>query len=136
MKAQDEINRINNLRVNNKISNSEFKKLCSELILKEEAHLTKHTERNQNTKHINYKIYYLLENPFTIINAYSKISKNKGALTKGFNDSNVIQYFGKINAENICKKLKTKNYQWQPVRRTCIPKPGKNKLRPIDTLTQ
>ena len=27
------------------------------------------------------------------------MSKNKGALTKGFNDSNVIQYFGKINAD-------------------------------------
>ena len=64
MKAQNEFKRINYLRVNNKISNSEFNKLCSELILKEGAHLTKHTKRNQNTKHINYKIYYLLENPF------------------------------------------------------------------------
>ena len=87
------------------------------LILKKGAYLTKHQQKNLNTKHINSKIYSLLKKPFTFINAYFKISKNKRALTKGFDDTN-MQSFGIINAENICKKLKTKNYQWKQVRRT------------------
>lgn len=128
MKAKNQFEELNELKKNNKISKSEFKQKCTELILQEGAHLSKHTTRNLDTKHINYKLYYLLKKPFTFINAYSKISKNKGYLTKGFTDENIMEYFGKINAETICKKLKTKNYQWQPVRRTWIPKPGKSKI--------
>ena len=136
IKAKNQFKELNELRKNNKISKSEFIKRSTELISKESAYLTKHVNRNSNTKHINHKRYHLLEKPFTIINAYAKISKNKGALTEGFNDENIMNYFGKANAELICKKLKTKNDQWQPVRRTWIPKPGKSKLRPIDTPTQ
>ena len=136
IKAKNQFKELNELRKTNKISKTEFIKRSTELISKENAYLTKHVNRNLNTKPVNHKLYHLLEKPFTIINAYTKISKNKGALTKGFNDENIMNFFGKANAELICKKLKTKNYQWQPVRKTWIPKPGKSKLRPIDTPTQ
>jgi group II intron reverse transcriptase/maturase len=93
--------------------------------------------RNEDVNHINYKIYYLLCNPFIYVNAYAKISKNPGALTKGIkSDDEIMTFFGKSNAENIAQKFKNNNYSWKPTRRTWIPKPGKNKLRPIDTPTQ
>ena len=98
--------------------------------------LGKHTKRNEDTSHINYKIHYLLHDPFTFVNAYAKISKNKGALTEGVEDDNVIQSFGLEKATNIAKKIKEDKYTFKPVTRTWIPKPGKKKKRPIDVPNQ
>lgn len=98
--------------------------------------LGEHTKRNKDTSHVNYKIHYLLHDPFTFVNAYAKISKNKGALAKGFDDDNVIQLFGLEKATNIAKKIKEGNYKFKPVQRTWIPKPGKKKKRPIDIPNQ
>ena len=61
------------------------------------------------------------------------MSKNKDALTKKFNNFIIIEFFGLLNVDNICKKLKTKNCQWKPVRRTWVPKPGTK--NPINTPT-
>jgi len=94
------------------------------------------TIRNQNSTRINKRIYHLLCQPFTFVNAYSKISKNTGALTKSFSDNNIMSYVEKINADQIAQRFKNKTYNWSPVCRTWIPKPEKNKLRPIDALTQ
>lgn len=100
-------------------------------------HLNSLKRRNEDVSHVNHKIYYLLLDPFTFVNAYGKISKNTGALTKGVSsDEEIMGYFGKINAENIAQKFKTGTYQWKPVRRVMIPKPGKKKMRPVDTPTQ
>lgn len=102
---------------------------------------TRHTFKNQNTTHINYKIYHLLGDPFTFVNAYTKISKNDGALTKGVSsDEEMTKFFGQIQAESIAKKFRSNSYKFKPVRRVSrrvwIPKPGKNKKRPVDTPTQ
>lgn len=93
-------------------------------------------KNNKNTKKINYKIYYLLLDPFTFINAYTKISKNAGALSKGYEDDNFMQMFGLSKALTIVKKMKKNDYKFKPVKRTWIPKPGKKKKRPIDVPTQ
>lgn len=99
--------------------------------------LEKHSSRNIDTKHINKKVYYLLHDEYTFVNAYAKISKNKGALTKGIaSDEEVIKFFGKSTAKNISEKFLKETYTWKPSRRTWIPKPGKSSLRPIDTPTQ
>jgi RNA-directed DNA polymerase len=79
----------------------------------------------------------LLCNPYTFVNAYTAISKNKGALTKGIDpEETIASYFGLINAENIAKRFPTNFYQWKPVRRVWIPKPGKKTTQPIDTPIQ
>ncbi len=107
------------------------------LIEKSASYLDEHKKRNENTTHINYKIFYLLEKPFTFINAYAKISKNKGALTLATSDDeNIMQLFSLQKAKKIAQDLRTNQYMWQPGRRTWIPKPGKTKLRPIDTPSQ
>jgi len=115
----------------------ELLKTGKNIILQSTSHLEAHTKRNSNTKHINYKVYHLLCEPSTFVNAYANISKNKGALTKGVDlDQEVNQFFGLTQAEAIAKKFKQHCYKWSPVRRTWIPKPGKTTKRPIDTPTQ
>jgi retron-type reverse transcriptase len=98
--------------------------------------LKKHTKRNENLNHINYKIHYLLHDPFTFVNAYTKISKNKGALTEGYDDDNIMEYFGLTQAKKIAKQIKKGTYKFKPVKRTWVPKPGKSSKRPIDVPTQ
>lgn len=99
-------------------------------------HLKAHTRRNENTLHVNHKIHHLLYNPFTFINAYAKISKNKGALTEGIQDDKTIQLFGIEKAKTLAKKIKNDNYTFKPVKRTWVPKPGKTTKRPIDVPSQ
>jgi group II intron reverse transcriptase/maturase len=99
--------------------------------------LNSHTKRNENTSHINYSIYHLLCDPFTFANAYTPISKNKGALTKGITqDAEVMNYFGEENTIEIAEKFRRRTFNWEPVRRVMIEKPGRKKKRPIDTPTQ
>lgn len=64
---------------------------------------------------------------FTFINAYTKISKNAGALSKGYEDDNFMQMFGLSKALTIVKKMKKNDYKFKPVKRTWIPKPGKKR---------
>ena len=115
----------------------------SELIKKEyeqiqqlSKKLQKHTKRNENLNHINYKIYYLLHDPFTFVNAYTKISKNKGELAEGYNEDNIIEHSGLTQAKKIAKQIKNGTYKFKPVKRTWIPKPGKSKKRPVDVPSQ
>ena len=95
-------------------------------------------ERNKvNTSYVNYKLYHLLTKPAIFAIAYAKISKNKGALTKGvLKNEEEMAWFEQINCLRIADLFRTNSYIFKPVRRTMIPKPGKNKLRPIDTPTQ
>ena len=99
--------------------------------------LERHQINNRDTSHINKSIYHLLCHPFTFINAYAKISKNKGALRKGVKEDEEINKFcGQSNALGIARKFQTRTFQWNPVRRVMIDKPGKKTKRPIDTPTQ
>merc|ERR1712032_91219 len=101
------------------------KKDRTAFILEGKTHITRlgnkleaHTQRNRNTNHINYKIFHLLRDPFIFINAYTKISKNKGALTKGFKDSNTMKYFGLKQAKLLAQKVSREEYKFSPVKRT------------------
>jgi len=101
-----------------------------ELVVDMGNHLTAHSRRNLNTKHINKSIYHLLLNPFTMDNAYSNISKNKGSLTAGV-DGETIQSYSRSESLRIVSLLRSKDYVPQPVRREYIPKPGKKEKRPL-----
>jgi group II intron reverse transcriptase/maturase len=98
--------------------------------------LKRHTQRNTSTKHINYKIHHLLHDPFTYVNAYARISKNRGSLTKGHDDDEVMKLFGEEKANRIAKQIKNQTYKFAPVRRKWIPKPGKKTKRPVDVPRQ
>ena len=98
--------------------------------------LDRFTELNKNTNHINYKIFHLFRDPFVYVNAYTKISKNKGALTEGCQDENIVVNFGLEQAKRIAKKIIQGNYNFSPVKRTWVPKPGRKTKRPVDVPTQ
>jgi RNA-directed DNA polymerase len=102
-------------------------KIQKKNLLKKGKNFNKHIERNLHTKHVNYKLMYLLHDPFIYVNAYTKISKNKGALTKGHEDECPMELFGQEAAKRIAESVKKGNYKF---------KPGKNKLRPIDVSSQ
>lgn len=123
-----------------KIEKNIIKKLTLEkgkkLIEQKSKKLTEHTKRNQKTSHINYKIFYLLHDPYTFVNAYAKISKNKGALTEGHEDDKIMEFFGLRKAEKIANQIKGDQYKFKSVKRTWIDKPGKKKKRPIDVPSQ
>jgi hypothetical protein len=52
-------------------------------------------DRNASGTYINRKIFHFMCDPRLYINAYVRISKNKGALTKGNpNDKEVMKLFG------------------------------------------
>ena len=95
-------------------------------------------ERNkQDTSHINYKVYHLLTKPQIFALAYVKVSKNKGALTKGVpEDEEVMNWFGQMNCIRLAELFRDNNYEFRGVRRKMIPKPGTSKFRPVDTPTQ
>lgn len=97
--------------------------------------LEKHAERNQNTKHINRKIFHLLRHPFIYVNAYLKISKNRGALTKGYQDEGLMAYFGIEQAKKLSRQITDGTYIFSPAKSTQILKPSKKK-RPIDVPRQ
>ena len=68
-------------------------------------------KRNQNIKHINYKIYYLLCQPETFLTAYKKISKNQHFLINKL-IKNKLFFFGFIQAKEIAQKFKDEQYEW------------------------
>ena len=96
-------------------------------------HLHAHYLRNQDTTHINYKVFHLLGDPYTFVTAYTSISKNKGVLSKGIDDD---KFFGQIKAQELANLFRRNGYHFRPVRRTWIDKPNSTKKRPIDTPTQ
>lgn len=105
-------------------------------ITKLSERFNRHVMRNKNLTHINRKIFYLLHDPFTIINAYAKISKNKGALTEVYGDEKKMKYFGMKQAKTITEKLKKGTYKFKSLKRTWIPKPEKKIKRPLGVPTQ
>lgn len=118
-------------------SGKEILKSGPEFVQKMSQRLSHHTLRNTDTSHINKNIYHLLEDPYTFINAYARISKNKGALTKGIpSDESMMYNFSITKATKLAQKFAEQKYTWSPIRRVWIEKPGKKSLRPIDTPTQ
>jgi group II intron reverse transcriptase/maturase len=92
--------------------------------------LTKFVQRNKNPQHINHSIYFLLLNPFTLENAFTNLSRNKGAFTVGVN-TGTIQGYSRKHSIKLAEMLKNKTYQPNPVRRIWIPQPGKKEKRSL-----
>lgn len=110
---------------------------ASELTKFLSKNLARFEERNKNTSHINYKMCYLLYDPWIFANAYAKISKNKGALTRGVpEDDQIMKWFGQGSCLKIADSFRENRYSFLPTRRVLIPKPGKKTMRPIDTPSQ
>ena len=76
------------------------------------------------------RVYRLIRNRDLLINAYGKLYANEGALTAGVNPHNTVQGMSLARIEAIIDQLEQGTYQWQPTRRTEIPK-KKGGKRPL-----
>ena len=74
-------------------------------------------------------VYNLLLNEDLFITAHKKISKNKGAMTKGIDSETLDEYSMNIIRDTILQ-LKNHSFQFKPSRREYIPK-ANGKLRPL-----
>ena len=131
--------KMNFLRLKKKLNKKEkflLIKQSREPIFKLGRRLEACIQRNLNTNHINGKIFHLFRDPFLFVNAYTKISKKKGALMEGQKDSEIMKYFGVTKANQLARKVTEESYEFSPVKRTWISKPGKNKKTPLDVPTQ
>jgi group II intron reverse transcriptase/maturase len=75
------------------------------------------------------RIYRQLYNPYLYLTAYGRIYRNNGAMTAGTTEETVdAMSLEKIKA--IIDAVRHERYQWQPARRTYIPKKN-GKKRPL-----
>jgi len=75
------------------------------------------------------RVYRQMFNPELYLQAYGKIYRNAGAMTKGSTDETVDgMSLGRI--QRIIDLLRREEYRWTPVRRVEIPKP-KGGTRPL-----
>ena len=73
------------------------------------------------------RVYRHLFNPDLYLNAYGKIYRNTGAMTKGVTDETPDgMSLDKITT--IIEALRFERYQWKPARRTYIPKKNGKKF--------
>ena len=100
------------------------------VILNKGKKLNNFTKNNTDTSHINHQIYHLLLDPFTLDNAYTNLSRNKGSFTNGVNVGN-IQGYSRSTSIEISNKLKQRKFKPNPVRRVWVPKPNKKEKRPL-----
>lgn len=79
-------------------------------------------KKNKKISHINYKIFYLLYDPFTFVNAFLKINENRKVLTRNYEKNETIQFFLLKTAKRIAEQIKKDQYQFKPVKKTWIAK--------------
>jgi hypothetical protein len=75
------------------------------------------------------RVYRQLFNRNLYLAAYGKIYRNAGALTPGVTDD-IADTMSLDKIERIIAAVRTERYQWQPARRTYIPKKN-GKQRPL-----
>jgi len=75
------------------------------------------------------RVYKHLFNPELYLDAYGKIYRNAGAMTKG-STHETVDGMSLQKIQNIINLLKQERYHWTPVRRTEIPK-ANGKTRPL-----
>ena len=76
------------------------------------------------------RVYRKIQDRELFLNAYGKLYANKGAMTEGIDPNDTVQGMSITRIDHIMNKLRNGTYQWQPVRRTEIPKKDGRK-RPL-----
>eukprot|EP01026_Neomeris_dumetosa_P002711 TRINITY_DN1072_c0_g2_i5.p1 TRINITY_DN1072_c0_g2~~TRINITY_DN1072_c0_g2_i5.p1 ORF type:complete len:625 (+),score=23.64 TRINITY_DN1072_c0_g2_i5:771-2645(+) len=85
----------------------------------------------QNPSYIFKDLYPILYSYDLFCAAYERLRKNKGSLTPGPDQLTLDEVTESTFIDNIIISLRNKNYKPGPVRRTYIPKPGKETKRPL-----
>ncbi len=76
------------------------------------------------------RVYRQLFNPDLYLQAYGKIYRNAGAMTKGVTNE-TVDGMSLEKITTIIEALRHERYEWQPARRVYIEKPHSTKKRPL-----
>jgi len=76
------------------------------------------------------RLYARMTDERLFLAAYAKLYSNKGAMTPGVDPEDAIDGMSLKRIRQIITKLETNEWQWQPVRRTYVPK-ANGKWRPL-----
>jgi group II intron reverse transcriptase/maturase len=76
------------------------------------------------------RVYRQLFNPDLYLQAYGKIYRNAGAMTKGVTGE-TVDGMSLEKIETIIEALRNERYHWHPARRVSIEKPHSTKKRPL-----
>jgi hypothetical protein len=85
-------------------------------------------ERGKNGSHLE-DVYRQLYNPALYLEAYGRLYRNEGAMTRG-STSETVDGMSRGKIEAIIEALRQERYRWTPVKRVCIPK-ANGKTRPL-----
>jgi group II intron reverse transcriptase/maturase len=118
------------------------KKLIEDLINKEEKHLrdinSKYSPRYTTTytkflrsRFIHKNLFSIVSHPEILEKSYYINRTTKGANTKGSDDNKQLDGISIERILEISKSLKLETYEFAPIRRVWIPKPGKQTKRPL-----
>ena len=75
-------------------------------------------------------VYRRIQDRELFLMAYGKLYANRGATTAGTDPTDTADGMSLARIDNLIQQLYEGTYQWQPVRRTHIPK-AKGKKRPL-----
>jgi group II intron reverse transcriptase/maturase len=76
------------------------------------------------------RVYHNMRQPGLFYKAYENLYSNRGALTAGVDPKDTVQGMSVARIEAIIQQLAEGSYQWQPARRTYVPK-ANGQQRPI-----
>lgn len=85
----------------------------------------------KNTKKINDNLIKLIADTENLYNAYENLKTNKGLLTKGTDEQDNPEKLTKEYIKNLSNEIIQGTFQWKPIRKIEIPKPGTKKKRPL-----
>ena len=77
------------------------------------------------------RVYSNILNRDLFLMAYGNLYANKGAMTKGVDEDDIVDGMSIKRIDRIIKKLKKRSYKWRPVRRRKIEKKNSKKKRPL-----
>ena len=98
-------------------------------MLTAEQYLNLINKRGQDGKPLKRVYANMLKLDF-FINAYGKLYRNKGALTKGV-DGETVDGTSLKKLEGLIEELRTRRFDWTPVRRSYLTKKDGKKKRPL-----
>lgn len=94
-------------------------------------YLGKLYKRNQeNIGKCNDNLIKIVADPVWLMIAYQKLKRNQGAMTKGFTNEDADEMIW-TRIEKISNQIKNGKFEWKPIRKVEIPKPGSKKIRPL-----
>jgi group II intron reverse transcriptase/maturase len=101
------------------------------LLLEAQKYLEIVRKRGEAQSELRRVYYNIATNKELFLKAYCNLYANDGAMTPGIDISDTVDGMSTERIEAIMKKLRNREYQWIPVRRTYIEKKNSQKKRPL-----